>query len=381
MDRAKVYFTSFQATFRENLLQKLERLIRTAGIGDINFQDHYAAIKIHFGEYGNLAFLRPNYAKVVADVIKELGGKPFLTDCNTLYVGNRKNALDHMDTAYMNGFTPYATGCQVIIADGLKGTDEKLVPIDGVYVKEAKVGRALMDADILISLTHFKGHEATGFGGTLKNIGMGGGSRAGKMEMHSAGKPHVRAKKCVGCGMCTRVCAHSAIAIGEHKAQIDHDKCVGCGRCIGVCPRDAVMPASDESNDILNCKIAEYTWAICKDRPCFHISLICDVSPNCDCHSENDRPIIPDVGMLASFDPVALDMACVDLCNQQPVLYNSILAEQMRGAGQDSCQEEPDPCREHDHFYYTHPDTNWRTCIAHAVEIGLGTDQYELIEI
>ncbi|MCC8152319.1 MAG: DUF362 domain-containing protein [Lachnospiraceae bacterium] len=381
MDRSKVYFTSFQATFRENLLQKLDRLIRTAGIGDIDFQDRYAAIKIHFGEYGNLAFLRPNYAKVVADAVKELGGKPFLTDCNTLYVGSRKNALDHMDTAYLNGFTPYTTGCHVIIADGLKGTDEALVPINGTYVKEAKVGRALMDADVLISLTHFKGHEATGFGGTLKNIGMGGGSRAGKMEMHSAGKPHVHKKRCVGCAMCTRVCAHSAITLEEHKAQIDHDKCVGCGRCIGVCPRDAVLPASDESNDILNCKIAEYTWAICKDRPCFHISLICDVSSNCDCHSENDRPIIPNVGMLASFDPVALDMACVDLCNQQPVLPNSVLAEQMQAAGQEEPEQAGEHCHEHDHFYYNHPDTNWRSCIDHAVKIGLGTDQYELIKI
>jgi len=381
MDRSKVYFTSFQATFRENLLQKLDRLIRTAGIGDIDFQDRYAAIKIHFGEYGNLAFLRPNYAKVVADAVKELGGKPFLTDCNTLYVGSRKNALDHMDTAYLNGFSPYTTGCHVIIADGLKGTDEALVPIDGTYVKEAKVGRALMDADILISLTHFKGHEATGFGGTLKNIGMGGGSRAGKMEMHSAGKPHVSQKRCVGCAMCTRVCAHSAITLEGHKAQIDHDKCVGCGRCIGVCPRDAVLPASDESNDILNCKIAEYTWAICKDRPCFHISLICDVSPNCDCHSENDRPIIPNVGMLASFDPVALDMACVDLCNQQPVLPDSALAEQMQSAGQEDPEHDGAHCQEHDHFYYNHPDTNWRSCIDHAVKIGLGTDQYELIYI
>ncbi|MCC8017539.1 MAG: DUF362 domain-containing protein [Lachnospiraceae bacterium] len=375
MEKAKVYFTSFETSFQENLLQKLNRLIRTAGIGDIDFQDRYAAIKIHFGEYGNLAFLRPNYAKVVGDVVKELGGKPFLTDCNTLYVGSRKNALDHMDTAYLNGFSPYATGCQVIIADGLKGTDEALVPIDGVYVKEAKIGRALMDADILISLTHFKGHEATGFGGTLKNIGMGGGSRAGKMEMHSAGKPRVRPKKCVGCGMCTRVCAHSAIQVEDHKARIDHDRCVGCGRCIGVCPKDAVTPASDESNDILNCKIAEYTWAICKDRPCFHISLICDVSPNCDCHSENDRPIIPNVGMLASFDPVALDIACADLCNQQPVLPNSLLAEQMESAEHDEHDHE------HDHFYYTHPDTNWRSCIEHAVRIGLGTDQYELITL
>ena len=142
----------------------------------------------------------------------------------------------------MNGFTPYATGCPVIIADGLKGTDEVLVPVEGEYVKEAKIGRALMDADILISLTHFKGHESTGFGGAIKNIGMGGGSRAGKMEQHSAGKPYVNRRLCVGCGMCTRVCAHDAITIDERKAQINHDKCVGCGRCVGVCPKDAVTP-------------------------------------------------------------------------------------------------------------------------------------------
>lgn len=379
MEKSKVYFTSFKTSFTENLMQKLARLVKTAGIKNIDFQDHYAAIKIHFGEYGNLAFLRPNYAKVIADIVKEQGGKAFLTDCNTLYVGSRKNAVDHLETAYMNGFTPYATGCPVIIADGLKGTDEVLVPVEGEYVKEAKIGRALMDADILISLTHFKGHESTGFGGAIKNIGMGGGSRAGKMEQHSAGKPYVNKRLCVGCGMCTRVCAHDAITIDERKAQINHDKCVGCGRCVGVCPKDAVTPGLSESNDILNCKMAEYTLAICKDRPCFHISLICDVSPNCDCHPENDRPIIPNVGMLASFDPVALDMACADLCNQQPVLSNSVLAENIEQHKHE--HGECDCGHGHDHFYFTHPDTNWRSCIEHAVKIGLGTDQYELIEV
>ena len=379
MEKSKVYFTSFKTSFTENLMQKLARLVKTAGIENIDFQDHYAAIKIHFGEYGNLVFLRPNYAKVIADIVKEQGGKAFLTDCNTLYVGSRKNAVDHLETAYMNGFTPYATGCPVIIADGLKGTDEVLVPVEGEYVKEAKIGRALMDADILISLTHFKGHESTGFGGVIKNIGMGGGSRAGKMEQHSAGKPYVNKRLCVGCGMCTRVCAHDAITIDERKAQINHDKCVGCGRCVGVCPKDAVTPGLSESNDILNCKMAEYTLAICKDRPCFHISLICDVSPNCDCHPENDRPIIPNVGMLASFDPVALDMACADLCNQQPVLSNSVLAENIEQHKHE--HGECDCGHGHDHFYFTHPDTNWRSCIEHAVKIGLGTDQYELIEV
>ena len=189
MEKAKVYFTDFRASLNQNLLQKLEKLVVKAGIEQLDFQNKFAAIKIHFGEPGNLAYLRPNYAKVIVDLVKRNGGRPFLTDCNTLYVGRRKNALDHLDAAYENGYNPFATGCHVIIADGLKGTDEALVPVpDGKYVKEAKIGRAIMDADIFITLTHFKGHEATGFGGTFKNIGMGCGSRAGKMEMHNAGK-------------------------------------------------------------------------------------------------------------------------------------------------------------------------------------------------
>lgn len=374
MEQSKVYYTDFHTTGSENLLQKLKRLCVAAGMDQIDFTDKYAAIKLHFGEYGNLAFLRPNYAKVVADLVKELGGKPFLTDCNTLYVGSRKNALDHLDTAYVNGFSPFSTGCHVIIADGLKGTDEELVAVDGEYVKEAKIGQAVMDADVFISLTHFKGHEATGFGGALKNIGMGCGSRAGKMEMHNQGKPAVAQSLCVGCGACKRICAHDAPAITDGKAFIDRDKCVGCGRCIGVCPKDAVHPTQANSNDVLNYKIAEYTKAVCQNRPCFHISLICDVSPNCDCHAENDVPIIPNVGMLASFDPVALDVACADLCNRQPMLENhSVLHE--------NCLTHKEEAAHHDHFHMVHPDTNWKSCIEHAVKIGVGSDCYELIEI
>ena len=362
-----MYYTNMRTTLTENLLQKLARLVKRAGMTDIDFANKYTAIKIHFGEPGNLAYLRPNYSKVLADLIKEQGGRVFLTDCNTLYVGRRKNALDHLDAAYENGYNPFATGCHVIIADGLKGTDEALVPINGEYVKEAKIGRALMDADIVISLTHFKGHEAAGFGGALKNIGMGGGSRAGKMEMHSAGKPYVNQKACIGCGSCKKNCAHGAITIADRKASIDTNVCVGCGRCVGACPVDAVTPMNDEANDVLNKKIAEYTWAILKDRPHFHVSLVVDVSPNCDCHAENDVPIVPNVGMFASFDPVALDMACVDAVNRQPVMAGSFLAEQEQN--------------HHDHFTDTHPGTHWQSCIDHAVKLGLGNKEYELITI
>ena len=367
---SKVYFADLRTDVHENLQQKLTRLMKTAGMGDIDFQDKFVAIKLHFGEPGNLAFLRPNWARTVADFVKERGGKPFLTDCNTLYVGGRKNALDHMDSAMLNGFNPMTTGCQIIIADGLKGSDEVEVPVvGGEYVKNAKIGRAVMDADVFISLTHFKGHEEAGFGGCLKNIGMGCGSRAGKMEQHNAGKPHVAQKYCIGCGQCRKICAHGAPIIENGKAHIDHDRCVGCGRCIAVCPKDAVRIDWDESTTNLNCKIAEYTKAVVDGRPCFHISLVIDVSPNCDCRPENDMAIVPNVGMFASFDPVALDMACVDAVNAQTPL---------RGSAADDAHAK---AHVHDHFQRLHPDTNWRSCLEHGEKIGIGTREYELIKI
>ena len=365
---SKVYWADFRADFRENLQQKLTRLMKTAGMGEIDFDNKYVAIKMHFGEPGNLAFLRPNWAKTVADFVKERGGKPFLTDCNTLYVGGRKNGLDHLDTAMLNGFNPMTTGCQVIIADGIKGNDEVEVPVEGgEYVKNAKIGRAVMDADVFISLTHFKGHESAGFGGTLKNIGMGCGSRAGKMEQHNAGKPHVVQKHCVGCKLCTKICAHDAISVQDRKAAIDHSKCVGCGRCIAVCARNAITVNIDESNTNLSRKISEYAKAVVDGRPCFHISLIIDVSPNCDCRAENDAAIVPNVGMFASFDPVALDMACVDAVNTQPIL---------RGSAADIGD-----CHDQDHFHCIHPDTDWMSCLEHAEKLGLGPREYELIKI
>ena len=265
MSASKVYFTDMRCPVGTGLLDKLKKLIEKAGIDSIDMDSKFVAIKIHFGEPGNLSFLRPNFAKVVADKVTSLGGRPFLTDCNTLYVGRRKHALEHLAAAQENGFSPLSTGCQMIIADGLKGTDEMEVPLEGCdHFQSAFIGRAIMDADIFISLTHFKGHELTGFGGAIKNIGMGCGSRAGKMAMHSIGKPSIDAEKCRGCKTCTHYCAQSAISIGEdHKARIDHDLCAGCGRCIGVC----------------------------------------------------------------NFDPVALDHACIDAVNAAPAISTSVLGQ------------------------------------------------------
>ena len=373
MEKAKVYFTDLRVRPGTSRPEKLQKLIRKAGIGEIDFEKKMTAIKIHFGEPGNLSFLRPNYAKAVADVIKELGGRPFLTDCNTLYVGRRKDALEHLSAAYENGFNMLSTGCHILIADGLKGTDDVAVPVKGgEFVKEAKIGRAVMDADVFISLNHFKWHEATGFGGALKNIGMGCGSRAGKMEQHNSGKPAVDREKCVGCRVCSKNCAHGAISFPDKKASIGHEKCVGCGRCLGACNFDAIYNENSSAVKDLNRKMAEYAKAVLDGRPHFHISLVIDVSPYCDCHGENDLPILPDVGMFASFDPVALDRACADACNARRPVPGSLLDERMHEEGF---------CDHHDHFENTTPESEWKSCLDHAEKIGLGTQEYELIEV
>ncbi len=371
MEKAKVFFTDFRTQIGVSQCAKLQKLCRAAGIANIDFKDKFVAIKMHFGELGNCAYLRPNYVKAVADLIKELGGVPFLTDCNTLYPGSRKNAVDHLTCAEINGFNTVTTGCHVIIADGLRGTDDVEVPVvNGEFCKTALIGRTLMDADVIISLSHFKGHEMTGFGGAIKNIGMGGGSRAGKMQQHNDGKPVVDPELCRGCHRCAKECGSDAISYGaDNKAVIDNEKCKGCGRCIGACPFDAISPMYDTALESLCCKMAEYTQAICHNKPCFHISLIMDVSPNCDCHGENDAPILPNIGMAASFDPVALDQACADLCLKATPVRNSQLGDNLA---------DPNWKHHHDHFFDSNPNIRWKETLSHGEKIGLGTREYEL---
>ena len=371
MEKATVYYTNFRTKLEEGLPAKLKRLLYTAGIGTMDLEGKFVAIKMHFGELGNLGFLRPNYAKAVADVVKELGGKPFLTDCNTLYPGSRKNALEHLYCAWENGFTAMTVGCPILIGDGLKGTDDIAVPVrGGEYVKQAWIGRAIMDADVLISLTHFKGHEVAGFGGAIKNIGMGCGSRAGKKEQHSDGKPTILEAVCRGCRQCLRECANHGLEFDEQtrKMHINPNTCVGCGRCIGACNFDAIQSDYGSARE-MNRKMAEYAKAVLDGRPSFHISMVMDISPYCDCHGENDVPILPDIGMFASFDPLALDQACVDACLRTEPLPGSLLAERM---------EQADFCDHHDHFENTTPNAEYKSCLEHAQKIGLGTREYVL---
>ena len=376
MPKSKVFWTNLRTKeFGDGLPKKLQSLMRAAGIGDIDMDGKFVAIKIHFGEHGNVAHLRPQYARAVVDLVKQMGGKPFLTDCNTMYPGSRKNALEHLECAWENGFTPLTTGCPILIGDGLKGTDDIAVPVKGgEYVKEARIGRAIMDADVFISLNHFKGHDFASLGGAIKNIGMGCGSRAGKKEQHSSGQASIDASLCRGCRKCLPVCANNGLVFDEQsrKMTVDYEHCVGCGQCLGACNFDAIGFTNDTANEMLSRRMAEYAKAVVDGRPNFHVTLIIDVSPSCDCHCDNDVPILPDLGMFASFDPLALDQACVDACLAAKPLEGSALWEAVH-------QEGFVPTG--NHFNDLHPESDWKSCFEQAEKIGLGSRDYELIEV
>ena len=314
MESAKVYFTNLRTTPSSNLLVKMERLVKRAGIEKIDFKNQFVAVKIHFGEPGNLAYIRPNYAA---------------------------------------------------------GTDYREVPLNGEYCKAPKIGTAIADADIVVSMNHFKGHEQSGFGGALKNLGMGSASVGGKLELHSASQPVINREACTGCGICVKYCAHDAIHLKDRKAIITYDKCVGCGQCVALCQYDGAIMGEGDTSERLNCKIAEYTQAVLLDKPHFHVNFIMNVSPECDCWNHNDAAIVPDLGILASFDPVAIDQASADLVIQAPILNGSILSEKYPHRHMDG----------EDKFKLTHPDTHWQAGLAHAEKIGLGTRTYEKITV
>ncbi len=370
----EVYFTDLRSTPGKDLLFKLEKLVRKAGIEKFDCKDKFTAIKIHFGEPGNLAFLRPNFAARIVDILTSMGAKVFLTDCNTLYSGGRSNAIDHLNSAMQNGYNPMSAKAQVIIADGLKGTNYREIQIDGEYCKAPKIGAAIADADAIISMSHFKGHELAGFGGALKNLGMGCASVGGKLELHSSSKPVVNRDSCCGCKLCEKNCAHDAIHIDKHhKAVINYENCVGCGQCIAVCQYDGVISPNNETSVMMNRKIAEYSKAVLLDKPHFHINFILDISPECDCWNYNDTAIVPNIGIAASFDPVALDMACADMVNAAPVMNTeNALTDKLNGHHD---------CHGHDKWKLIHPDTDWQSCLEHAEKIGLGSREYKLIKI
>ncbi|MEJ2201637.1 MAG: DUF362 domain-containing protein [Desulfuromonadaceae bacterium] len=334
---ATVYLADLRAGSRENLFAKLVRLLDQAGITQIIRQDELTAVKIHFGEKGGHAYIRPVFIRCIVDQVKQLGGKPFLTDSCTLYPGERKEAVSAICCGIENGFAYAVAGAPLIMCDGLRGHSSRRVPVAGDLLETADIGGEILEADALITVSHFKCHELTGFGGALKNLGMGCSSREGKLEQHSTLAPEILEERCVGCGICLRACSHQAIALSQGKARLDSQRCVGCGRCISVCEVRAI------------------------------VNFVTQVSPACDCYGHSDAAIVPDLGILASTDPVALDQACVDLVNQAQGLPDTALSSGHEPGG--------------DKFRGVHPEIDWTITLAHAEKIGIGTRRYVLTRL
>ncbi len=364
---SKVYFTDMRAKKGSNLMDKLERLYDSCEFAQIVDSGDLVAIKIHFGERGNTAYIRPPFLKILVEKIKKANAKPFLTDTNTLYAGSRQNAVDHLKTAVENGFAYAVVGAPLIIADGLNGKDYLKVNISGKHFKEVNIGSALYHADSLLTVSHFKGHELTGFGGALKNLGMGSGSRSGKQMMHSDVLPAIDSQKCKVCGRCLEWCPGDAIILSENHAQILDKKCLGCGECIVTCPHGAIEISWKTQPRTIQEKMVEYALGVLKNKnqKTGFINFVINVTPDCDCSSWSDAPIVADVGILASRDPVAVDQASFDLVNQQDVLPQSCLGKKQNIT---------------DKFYALH-QIDSTAQLAYAESLGLGTRSYKLIKI
>lgn len=371
---SQVFFTDARTTGNRSLLTKLDRLLSRAGLDEVAAKGELVAVKVHFGERGTTRYLRPQFVRRVVERLRRRGTKPFLTDANTLYKGSRANAVDHLETALENGFAYAVVGAPLIIADGLTGKDYVKVEINQKHFREVHVAGAVYFADALVVVSHFKGHEGTGFGGALKNTGMGCGARSGKQQMHSDVLPQVEAALCRACGRCARWCPAEAITVGE-AAHINPEACLGCGECVVTCPHGAIAINWKTEANSLQERIVEYALGVLKDKAgkSFFVNFVLDVTPDCDCFSCSDVPIVPDVGILASRDPVALDQACYDLVKQQPGLAGTRLDEARRRHSRPSGPGE-------DKFFAIH-GMDGTVQLAYAEALGLGSREYELVRV
>ena len=348
-----VWLTDMSSRPGASMLDKTSALIRAAGLAETVREGALTAVKLHFGEKGNTAFIRPIYLRKIVEEITFLKAKPFLTDTNTLYVGSRSNAVDHLQTAIANGFAHSVVGAPIIIADGLRGESLVRVQAGGKVCPEVAIGEEIARADAMVVVSHFKGHEITGFGGTLKNLGMGCAARTGKLAQHSTVGPVVQPSGCTGCSACVIHCPADAIKVVDRKAIISSNDCIGCADCMVICPEHTIQVNWNEVSPLVQRKMVDHALGAVagkKDALLF-ISFIMQVSPLCDCYGFNDKAIAPDLGIMASKDPVALDQACADLI--------------IKTMGKDPFKE-------------THPTVDWTIQLAYAEEVGLGTRNYTL---
>jgi uncharacterized protein len=384
----EVFFSDLRTKMGHNLLDKIRTLMEALEPGKRIKKRGLTAIKIHFGERGNTSFIRPLLVRPVVDVVVKAGGKPFLTDANTLYVGSRGNAVDHLNTALLNGFSPSVVGAPLIIADGIDGKDETAVRIDLKHFDQVYIGAAVAQAPNLISLAHFKLHEMSGFGGAIKNVGMGAASRRGKMAQHCDVAPLVKPKLCVGCGACLEACAHGAIelidrevktaaaanpgkkAVPKKLARTNPERCVGCGACIHTCPNGAIQIDWGKDLPPFMERMVEYTVGALKGKEnhSLFLNFLMHISPACDCYPNSDAAIVPDIGILAATDPVAIDQASMDLLNAQAGLPSSCLKPEACGSGSDKVRA-------------VYPHIQWEHQMEYAEKVGLGSRSYNLVRI
>lgn len=365
---AKVYFAPMRSPMKRSMVSRVGGLLSRAGLADAIASGDLVAVKLHFGEQGNTGFVSPVYLREVVRRIRDAGGKPFLTDANTLYRGERANAVEHLACAIHNGFSFATVDAPLIIADGLDGRDAVEVPVNGKHFDSVRIGSAAMHADAMVVVTHVKGHEATGFGGALKNVGMGLGCRSAKQRMHADFKPEVTPETCTACARCVRWCPVNAITIGPDRyAVVDYNVCYGCGECVAACPYGAIATQWKTDATSIQEKIVEHVAGALdgKDGKVVYLSFVTDVTPDCDCFSFSDAPIVPDIGVLASTDIVAIEQAAFDLVTQAHGLAGS------RGEGLSAGADK----------FIAVTGVDGTHAITYAEELGLGTARYELVRV
>jgi len=365
-----VYFANMRTAGKSlGMVEKAIRLFERAGFPKFIAEDDLVAVKLHFGEEGNTAYLRPAYVRPIVDRIKACGGKPFLTDSNTLYRGQRANSVDHINVAVRHGFSHAAMGAPIIIADGLTGRSFQEVPVGKRQFESVHMAADLYHASAAICLVHFKGHCQMGIGGAMKHISMGFANRGGKQALHSQVYPEVNEEECEGCGLCAKSCPADAIAVEDRVAVINTEKCIGCGECTPTCPTGAIGVRWGDAPQKEQERVAEFCWAVMKAKKgrIGFMSFLMDITPDCDCYGKSDAPIVDDIGILASQDPVAIDQAAIDLVNRQPGRRDSALQKNHR-AGADKIRG-------------IHPNVDYTIQLAYGEEIGVGSRAYKLIEV
>lgn len=363
---SNVYFVPVGASGGKGLLEKTGVLFGKAGFGENIRERDLVAVKLHFGEMGCSSFIPSFYIREIVSSISGLQARPFLTDSVVLYLGKRRNARDHLLTAQANGFSLASTGAPLIIADGLLGSDVEPIEVSGKYFEQVDVVGAVAHADSLVVISHVTGHGLTGFAGAFKNLGMGAVGRKVKLSIHELVRPQVESEKCDACGTCLKHCPADAITVDREneRAVIDLDKCIGCGECVAVCPREAVKIEWRGDSKRAQEKLAESASAVirCKEPNISYFNYLINVTPSCDCWQHSKAPMVPDIGLLASSDPVAIDQASFDLVKDAPPGYNDKYADANRrfrpiGGGS--------------------PDATLR----YAEELGLGSRAYDLVQV